>query len=147
MMCHLSQNASICKIIRFCIAYIMFGWKTDKTFFLETNIGNSVVQLPCVDEKDYQRSASWVLMRLFHINRFNSQIIYPGHDNLLYAWAFKTHFDISNGLIWVRVQLQKALIAQCLEHWFCKPGVVSSIRTGGWLSCFFNINKSSFSTI
>ena len=120
-MCHLSQNTSICKIIRFCIAYIMFGCKTDNAFFLETNIGNSVVQVPCVDGKDYQRSSSGVMMRLFHVNRFNSQVIYPGHDDL-----------------------HKAAIAQWLEHWSCKPGVVSSILTGGCLSCVFNINKRFF---
>ena len=30
-------------------------------------------------------------------------------------------------------ELWWASIAQWLEHWSCKPGVVSSILTGGWL--------------
>ena len=39
-----------------------------------------------------------------------------------------------------------ASIAQWLEHWSCKPGVVSSILTGGYIVEFKNIffNRSIY---
>ena len=43
---------------------------------------------------------------------------------------------------YVILQLIEASIAQGLEHWSCKPGVVSSNVTGGYLSLFSIVWKS-----